>query len=259
MSIPDPASGVKKARLSYWERPSQRQTRNSQEQLGSKRRASQIHISKCSKRRKIEPTCRLASLPVLPTEIWLLIFQEMAPKELQAVMQVNRLWYSEANKVLLVTITNLLKGKGLYAYSRYGLCSESVAFMEMYILPPTFEARKLVHFYPRYKGGTASGSVTVISLLEKEGLDGFPEEVWRNGPRFLRACLRSSDPGCQIYCWEMSKLCPGCNPEFIWPEGGNGPGIASCGGKLVHISEDGKIWFYNNRGVYTYTTDISDV
>jgi hypothetical protein len=249
MAIPDPASGVKKARLSYRERPGQQ---NSQRQLGSKRGISQTHVSKRQKRQKTGPTCRVARLPVLPTEIWILILQKMSPKELQAVMPVNRFWYSEANKILLVKITNLLKGKKLLTYSSCGLHSECIAFLTKYILPPTFEARKWVSFC----GIDCSGSVTVKSLLEREGLDGFPEGVWRNNTGFLRACL---SPTGIFYCSELSKNCPGCNPDFIWPEGGNGPGIVSRGGKLVHIAEDGKIWYHNIQGVYTCTTDIADV
>ena len=208
MSRPNLACGVKRVRPSYWERPCQRQTSNSQKQIGSCR---PTHFSEChTKRPKIVPACWLsASLPTLPTEIWLSILQAMSPKDLQGVMQVNRLWYSEANKILLVAVTNLLKGKGLQVFRRIGTHSECPSFLANYVLPPTFEAYKRVHFYSANKGCTAFGSVTVISLLEKEGLDGHPEGVWREGPGFLRACLTKFWAWMPTLLWFLVQTLPG--------------------------------------------------
>jgi hypothetical protein len=215
----------------YWERPGKRQTRNSQRWQC---RTRPTHISKCRKRGKIVYKCP-TRLPTLPNEIWLLVLQAMRPRDLHAIMQVNNLWYSEANKILRNKITTLLQGKVLYTFFRSGLGGELFACLDQYALPPTFEARKFVLFYDNYDGAL----VSVSSILEKEGFDGFPEGVWRDSGRFLRACLTS--PGCQLYCSRLSRLCTSCNPEFIWP--GRRKVKVRKGEKLVHTAEDGRIFW----------------
>jgi hypothetical protein len=101
MSIPNHASTVKKPGLSYWERPGKRQTRNSQAQ------------------KRLDSKCRIPRLPGRPMEIWLL--QMMPPKDVQSVMQVSQLWYSEANRILFNKISTR---KGLYAYLKVAFYNE---------------------------------------------------------------------------------------------------------------------------------------
>jgi F-box domain len=168
-------STITNLRPTYWERPGQRQTRNSRMLLKST-------CGQTQKRRRHKPKYRTR----LPTEIWLLILEKMSPRDLQAVMRVNRLWYSEANKVLRNKITSLLNGKGLCTLFR--LANDPMYdFLDQYTLPRTFEAKKNVVFF--VKGNYLAAGLSVVSILEKEGLDGFPEGVWRDHPDFLRAYL----------------------------------------------------------------------
>jgi F-box-like len=191
-----------KPHLTYWERLGKRQTRNSQRRHFLHGLASKQILLKSGTKRSTG----------LPSEIWLLILQMMDPKDLQAIMRVNRLWYSEANRILYNKITNLLEGKGLFAYLSIAFYKECFYFFEKYTLPSTFEALKTVRFH----GWEETATVTVISILEREGFDGLPDGVWRNGPDFLRACLtRSSTKPLKVYCGSLSKTCKGCcNADF---------------------------------------------
>jgi hypothetical protein len=112
----------------------------------------------------------------------------MPPRAFQAVMRVNHLWYSEANRVLCNKIKNLLNGKGLCTwFSVYEEVHQLYCFLDQYILPPTFEAKKNVAFFA--KGEWHTAELSVISILEKEGLDDLPEGEWRDSPDFVHAYL----------------------------------------------------------------------
>jgi hypothetical protein len=166
----------------------------------------------------------------------------MEPRDLQAVMRVNSRWYSEANTILCNKITSLLHGKVLYSFFASGGGGEETASLNRHVLPPSFEAQKLVQFYST--ASYRSMEVSVSLILQKEGLDGFPEGVWRDNSRLLRACLWR--PGGQVYCRWLSKLCPTCSAEFIWP--GRRKVKLHKGEKLVHVDEDGTIRHLNEWG-----------
>jgi hypothetical protein len=256
MKRPNNGSEVSELRRTYWERPGNRQTRNSQRRSKSKCQTSLPD----RKRRKIVSKC-----PTLPTELWFLILRAMQPRDLHPIMRVNRLWYAEANKILCNKITTLLHGKGLWA--RFNLSEprgDCFRFLDLHFLPSTFEAQKHVLFAA--SGGKAV-NLSVRSILEKEGFDGLPEAVWRNPigvdgnwrGAFSRGCLTTNKHTAsdELYCVGLSKLCPGCNENFVGRRSGNE--IRSRGGRLVHITDEGVISYFDEKGVLRSTTNISDV
>jgi hypothetical protein len=85
-------------------------------------------------------------LHILPTEIWLLILRLLRPKELQAVMRVNHLWYSVASEILCNTISNLLAAKDLVVDIGFSGRSLMYAYQE-HILPSTWHSQSKGVFY----------------------------------------------------------------------------------------------------------------
>jgi hypothetical protein len=97
----------------------------------------------------------------------------LQPKELQAVMRVNHLWYSVASEILCNTISNLLAAKDLVV----DIALSGPSLMHAYqghILPSTFHSQSKVVFYnmpqsdyPWYYP-TQMNTFSLLELLESD-------------------------------------------------------------------------------------------
>jgi F-box domain len=126
-------------------------------------------------------------MPTLPTEIWILILQKLSPKQLQAVMRVNRLWYFEANRRIKSAVSDLLNDKALVGFNVPQATTTEERILTSYlcfdkfILPTTFEARKEVKFVSNGYYNSTDNSVVDREMAGMVAKMHIFSLVWKRG------------------------------------------------------------------------------